>query len=75
MFPTYRKAHTIYVPDVSVLLYHWATSGGMPTMPFPGHRLFSYGWPLGDEHMARGPELDAVIVDERQLPRPFTMVW
>jgi hypothetical protein len=71
VFPTLRKGHTLYVPDVRPLVYHWATLDGLPSRETDQYRLFSYGWPLGSQHLERGPELDAVIVDQRQAPRPW----
>jgi hypothetical protein len=50
-------------------VYHWATLDGLPSRETNEYRLFSYGRPLGSEHVMRGPELDAVIVDEREAPR------
>lgn len=70
VFLAFGKAHTVYVPDVRLLVYHWATLDGLPSEEADNYRLFSYGWPLGLEHMARGPELDAVLLDERQPPHP-----
>ena len=70
MFPAYRKGHTVYVPDVRLLVYHWAMLDGLPSRETDRYGLFSYGRPLGSQHVMRGPELDAVIVDEREAPRP-----
>jgi hypothetical protein len=71
VFPAFRKAHMIYMPDVRLLVYHWATLNGLPSQETDEYPLFSYGWPLSPAHMARGPELDAVLVDERKAPRPL----
>jgi hypothetical protein len=68
VFPAYGKAHTVYVPDVQWLLHHWPTPDGPPATT-ADRQLLRYGWPLGPEHLVRGPELDAVIVDERQPSR------
>ena len=64
-FPKVGKAHTVYVPDIRVLLRWWPTSDGRPCRQPPR----STGWPLGPQHMARGPVLGAVLVDERESPR------
>jgi hypothetical protein len=72
VFPAFRMAHMAYVPDIRILVYHWATLSGLPSQETNAYRLFSYGWPLGPEHMVRGPELDTVLVDEREPSRP---VW
>ena len=65
-FPAYQMSHVVYVHDVQWLLHHW-THDGQPIGS--GNRpLLSYGWPLGKQHMDRGPVLFAVIVDERQPP-------
>ncbi len=71
VFPAFRKAHTVYLPDVRPLLYHWATRNGLPSQETDEYPLWRYGWPLGHEHVVRGPELDAVLVDERRPPRPM----
>jgi hypothetical protein len=70
VFPAFRKGHTVYVPDLRLLVYHWATLDGLPSTETGSYPLLSYGWPLGSEHLMRGPELDAVIVDEREAPLP-----
>jgi hypothetical protein len=70
VFPALRKGHTVYVPDVRLLVYHWATLDGLPSRETDKYRLFSHGWPLDSQHVMRVPELDAVIVDEREAPRP-----
>jgi hypothetical protein len=65
VFPDHRKSHAVCVDDIRWLLHHWPTPNGPPAAP--GDRpLWRYGWPLGYEHLVRGPLLDAVIVDERQ---------
>ena len=67
-FHAYRKSHVVYVHDLRWLLHHWPEIDGQPARP--GDRpLWSYGWPLGREHMLRGPVLGAVLIDERQPPR------
>jgi hypothetical protein len=70
IFEADRKAHTVYVPDVRVLLYHWGTPDGLPSRETNEYRLLSFGWPLGYQYIVRRPELGAVLVDERQPPRP-----
>jgi hypothetical protein len=65
IFPAYGKAHTVYVPDVRLLLRWWPTPDGRPSSQ-PSRRT---GWPLGPEHMKRGPLLGAVLIDEREPPR------
>lgn len=68
VFPAYRMSHVVYVNDVRWLLLHWSTPGGPPTAQaeLPSR---PFGWPLGFQHLRRGPVLEAVIVDERQQPR------
>jgi hypothetical protein len=69
LFHRYRKAHIVYVHDVRWLMHHWPVPDGRPALPSQ-RQLISPGWPLTYPHIARGPELGAVIVDRRQMPRP-----
>jgi hypothetical protein len=63
-----RHRHVVYVHDLRWLLHHWPTVGGLPARP-EERPLWSFGWPLGQEHMLRGPVLGAVLIDEREPPR------
>ena len=63
-----QKSHVVYVHDLRWLLHHWPTIDGRPARP-EDRPLWCYGWPLGREHMIRGPVFGAVLVDERQPPR------
>lgn len=65
VFPRFGKSHSAYVPDVRWLPRYWPTTDGRPCRQPP----CDTGWPLGPEHMARGPRLLAVLVDERRPPR------
>lgn len=69
-FPGFKKSHVIYVHDIQWLLHHWPTPCGPPAQETSQRHLVSYGWPLFPQHVDRRPELCAVIVDERQPPRP-----
>ena len=65
-----EMSHWVYVHDVTWLTHHWPEIDGQPAKP--GSRwLKSYGWPLGPEHMERGPVLRAVLLDEDQPPHPY----
>ena len=66
-FPAYQRSHAVYVNDVQWLLHHWPVPNAGPARP-EERRLRSYGWPLHREYLMRGPELDGVIIDERQPP-------
>ena len=66
-FHVYRKSHAIYVYDVQALIHHWPRPLRPPATT-DERWLFWYGWPLTYQHLIRGPELGAVLVDERQLP-------
>lgn len=66
-FPAYKKSHAVYVHDVRYLLHHWPTPDGPPAAP-SDRPVWKRGWPLGDQHLIRGPVLGAVILDERQPP-------
>jgi hypothetical protein len=68
-FPAYQMSHVVYVHDLRWLFHHWS-SDGRPHLATAERQLWWPGWPLGPEYMARGPELGAVLVDERQAPRP-----
>jgi hypothetical protein len=63
-----QKSHVVYIDDLRWLLHHWPTIDGLPARP-EDRPLWCYGWPLGREHMIRGPVFGAVLVDERQPPR------
>jgi hypothetical protein len=67
-FHAYQMSHVVYVHDLRWLLHHWPTVGGLPARP-EERPLWSFGWPLGQEHMLRGPVLGAVLIDEREPPR------
>jgi hypothetical protein len=69
-FPKYEKSHVIYAHDIRWLLHHWPTPCGPPAEETSERHLVSYGWPLFPQYVERGPVLCAVIVDERQTPRP-----
>jgi len=69
-FPDYEKSHVIYVHDIRWLLHHWPAPDEPPAEETGERRLVSYGWPLFPQYVDRGPVLCAVIVDERQPPRP-----
>lgn len=69
-FPDYEKSHSIYVHDLRWLLHHWPTSDGLPSEETADRHLISCGWPLFPQYVDRRPVLRAVIVDERQSPRP-----
>jgi hypothetical protein len=69
LFHADRKSHTVYVHDIRWLLHHWPASDGLPAGPIE-RPLRKHGWPLCDQHIVRGPELGAVIVDKRLPPRP-----
>lgn len=69
-FPDHEKSHVVYVHDIRWLLHHWDTPCGPPAEETSARRLVSYGWPLFPQYVDRGPRLCAVIVDERQSPRP-----
>ena len=64
-FDKVGMSHAVYVPDVRWLLRYWPTPDGRPN-PQPPRTT---GWPLGPEHMAHGPVLFAVLIDEREPPR------
>jgi hypothetical protein len=64
----HQMSHVVYVHDLRWLLHHWPADHGLPATP-GDRQLWSYGWPLGPQHMARGPVLGAVLIDERQPPR------
>jgi hypothetical protein len=72
-FHAYQKSHVVYVPDLQWLLHHWPRVDGEPARP-EDRKLRSFGWPLGPEHMARGPVLGAALIDEREEPRPLDVV-
>jgi hypothetical protein len=67
-FDHYKISHSVYVHDLRWLLHHWPTIDGLPAKP-ADRPLWSYGWPLGPEHMSRRPVLGAVFIDEREPPR------
>jgi hypothetical protein len=67
-FHIYQKSHAVYVEDLRWLLHHWPTVDGMAAGP-EIRPLLWFGWPLGPQHMARGPVLGAVLIDERQPRR------
>jgi hypothetical protein len=69
-FPAYLKSHVIYVHDMRWLVHHWPQPDGLPAQETADRHLITYGWPLFPQHVRRGPVLRAVIVDERQSPRP-----
>ena len=58
-------SHVAYVADARWLLRYWPTPDGRPNRK----PALSTGWPLGPQHMAHGPVLFAVIIDERESPR------
>jgi len=58
-------SHVVCVPDVRWLLRYWPTPDGRPNRK----TALSTGWPLGPQHMAHGPVLFALIIDERESPR------
>lgn len=66
-FHAYQKSHVVYVHDLRRLLHHWPACDGRPARP-EDRPLWCYGWPLGREHMMRGPVLGAALIDERQPP-------
>jgi hypothetical protein len=68
VFYDFKMSHVVFVPDLRWLLHHWPTIEGLPARP-ADRPLWSYGWPLGPEHMSRRPVLGAVLVDEREPPR------
>jgi hypothetical protein len=70
IFPTYKLSHVAYVPDVQWLLHHWPTPVGPPATP-ETRPLVWCGWPLGEQHVSRGPLLAAELVDEREERRPI----
>lgn len=72
-FYAYQKSHVVYVPDLRWLLHHWPTVDGKPARS-GDRQLWSFGWPLGPEHMARRPVLGAVLIHEREAPRQLDMV-
>jgi len=65
-FDEVEKSHVMYVPDVRWLLRYWPTPDGFPNQ----QPALSTGWPLGPQHMERGPVLFAVLINEREPPRP-----
>ena len=66
-FHAYRKSHAIYVSNAAALIHHWPVAEGPPAT-YGERRLFWCGWPLGREHLIRGPVLGEVLLDERQPP-------
>lgn len=67
-FPAYHKSHALYVYNVAALIHHWPIAEGPPATARE-RWLFWYGWPLTREYLVRGPELGAVLIDERHPPR------
>jgi hypothetical protein len=68
VFDEAEMSHVVYVPDLAWLTHHWPSIDGQPAKG-EDRELRWYGWPLGPQHMARGPVLGAVLVDERLPPR------
>ena len=63
-----QMSHSVYVPDLAWLMHHWPKIDGQPATG-ENRQLRWYGWPLGPQHMARGPVLGAVLVAEWLPPR------
>jgi hypothetical protein len=69
-FPDFEKSHEIYVHDIRWLLHYWPIPCAPHAEETSERHLVSYGWPLFPHYVDRGPVLCAVIIDERQAPRP-----
>lgn len=73
-FHAYQVSHVVYVHDLRWLLHHWPAVDGLPANSVD-RPLWAYGWPLGPEHMARGPVLGAMLIDEREPPRASVLAY
>ena len=71
-FPAYRKSHAVYVYNVEALIHHWPKPLRPPARG-DDRWVFWYGWPLEGKHLDRGPELGAVLVDERSSPHSMRL--